>query len=105
MTCNFCRGSGVFYGISQPSGTVCPACGGTGAVGATVSAPAEKTLLDEFAKVYSKVYITEYVNTMHHWPSIDERLHMSEMSYDLAAAMMRERNRRDETGNVKEVEG
>lgn len=62
-----------------------------------------KTLLDEFAIEYSKIYTNDYVSAMHHGPSIDERLHMSEMSYQMAAAMMIKRSKRDEMGNIKEV--
>ena len=100
MTCRLCKGSGVVYG-SPLSGTVCPACGGagiartgTGMACAAVSTPAEKTLLDEFAMAAPCRVFEEGHHGMASFAS---------SAYCYAAAMMAERARRDEIGNIKEA--
>lgn len=92
MTCKLCGGLGVTYGNSL-TGTVCPACGGTGMARTAVSTPAEKTLLDEFAMAAPYRVFEEGHHGMASFAS---------SAYCYAAAMMAERARRDEMGNIKE---
>jgi len=114
MTCKLCRGLGVVYG-NPLTGTVCPACGGTGiartAVGAggtgmaraAVSTPAEKTLLDEFAMAAMSAIVLNNRHNETEVPFCGVVSKISALSYKVAAAMMKERNRRDEMGSVKEA--
>jgi hypothetical protein len=93
--CRLCGGVGVVYGRNTTANRVCPACGGTGTARAAVSAPAEKTLLDEFA-----VAAMQGLVSGHYDGGVRG---IVAQAYDVAAAMMKERNRRDEMGNVKEA--
>ncbi len=113
MTCRLCKGSGIVYG-SPLSGIVCPACGGagiartgTGMACAAVSTPAEKTLLDEFAMAAMAAMIGKAPHGECEYFEEDRLNSPYNMTaggaYCYAAAMMRERNRRDEMGNVKEA--
>ena len=102
MTCKLCRGLGIVYG-NPLTGTVCPVCGGTGMARAAVSTPAEKTLLDEFAMAAMAAIIGKHkpeTVALDEWAT-EYRTAIG--AYDYAAAMMAERNRRDEMGNVKET--
>ena len=104
MTCQLCRGLGIVYGTPL-TGTVCPACGGTGTAPTTASPPAEKTLLDEFAIAAMAAIISK--TEMEVAPSylFKEKIRQTaDGAYCYATAMMRERARRDEMGNVKEAE-
>ena len=102
MRCKLCGGLGIFYGNST-AGTACPVCGGTGMARATVSTPAEKTLLDEFAIAAMAAIIGKHkpeTVALDEWAT-EYRTAIG--AYDYATAMMQERNRRDEMGNMKEV--
>lgn len=105
MTCKLCYGTGVVYG-NPLTGHLCPACGGTGMAGATVSTPAEKTLLDEFATAAMAAIIGKIPAGEREYFEEDELNSPYDRAaggaYSYASAMMRERNRRDEMGNVKE---
>jgi len=92
MTCKLCGGLGVAHG-NPLTGTVYPVCGGTG-VTDNMSTPAEKTLLDEFAMAAPDRVFSEGHHGMAAFAS---------SAYCYATAMMQERNRRDEMGNVKEA--
>ena len=102
MTCKLCRGLGIVY-VNPLTGIVCPACGGTGTAPSEKKKPAEKTLLDEFAMAAMAAIIGK------HKPEtvpLDEWLaehRTAAGAYSYAAAMMKERARRDEMGNVKEA--
>lgn len=101
MTCKLCKGSGIVYG-SLLSGTVCPVCGGTGTTD-NMGTPAEKTLLDEFAIAALNGAMAGPSQTRINGRLCENSKDYALFSYDFAAAMMRERNRRDEMGNVKEA--
>ncbi len=106
MTCKLCRGLGIVYG-NPLTGIVCPACGGTGMARASVSTPAEKTMLDEFAMAAMVAIIRKTPPCTCEYYEEDELNSPCNMAaggaYSYAASMMKERNRRDEMGNVKEV--
>ena len=103
MTCKLCRGLGVVY-VNPLTGTVCPACGGTGMAPAAVSTPAEKTLLDEFAIAAMAAIVSKTEMEITPFYSVKEKIRQTaDGAYCYAAAMMRERARRDEMGNVKEA--
>jgi len=74
---------------------ICPACGGTGMARAAVSTPAEKTLLDEFAMAAIQGLVSGRYD--------GGTCGVAVQAFDVAAAMMKERNRRDEMGSVKEA--
>ena len=100
MTCKLCGG----LGKGALRGMICPACGGTGVTPAdNTGTPAEKTLLDEFAMAAMAAIIGK------HKPEtvpVDEWFtehRTARGAYSYAAAMMAERARRDEMGNVKEA--
>jgi len=93
---------GIVYG-NPLTGTVCPVCGGTG-VTDNMSTPAEKTLLDEFAVAAMAAIISK---SEHSIPTTFEAMEKINQTcggaYSYATAMMRERARRDEMGNIKEA--
>lgn len=98
MTCKLCGG----LGKGALRGMICPACGGTGMASAAVSTPAEKTLLDEFAKAAlcglcsngaAMAALSQDGKTMLSFPP---------MVYKISAAMMQERARRNDDGTLKE---
>ena len=61
-----------------------------------------KTLLDEFAMAAMKIMAVAM--DQGYWtPGDDPNAEIAESSYQMAKAMMNERARRDEMGNVKEV--
>jgi len=102
MTCKLCRGLGVTYGNSL-TGTVYPVCGGTGMTD-NMSTPAEKTLLDEFAVAAMEAIISKSEHSISTTFEAMEKINQTcGGAYSYAAAMMRERARRDEMGNVKEA--
>lgn len=103
MTCKLCGGWGGAYG-NQLTRTVCPACGGTGMARAAVSTPAEKTLLDEFAVAAMAAIISKSEHSISTTFEAMEKINQTcGGAYSYAAAMMAERNSRDEMGNVKEA--
>ena len=100
MTCKLCGG----LGKGALRGMICPACGGTGMARAAVSTPAEKTLLDEFAMAAMAAIIGKIPLGTRDEDEEDPECGMTARgAYSYAAAMMKERNRRDEMGNVKEA--
>jgi len=99
MTCRLCGG----LGKGALRGMICPACGGTGTTD-NMSTPAEKTLLDEFAMAAMAAIISKTEMEVTPFYSVKEKIRQTaDGAYCYAAAMMRERNRRDEMGNVKET--
>ena len=100
MTCKLCGGLGKAL-----RGMICPACGGTGVTPAdNMSTPAEKTLLDEFAMAAMAAIIGKIPLGTRDEDEEDPECGMTARgAYSYAAAMMKERNRRDEMGNVKEA--
>ena len=61
-----------------------------------------KTLLDEFAMAAMGIMATAM--DQGYWtPGDDPNAEIAEASYQMAKSMMKERSRRDEMGNVKEV--
>jgi len=64
-----------------------------------ISKNAPKTLLDEFAMAALVAIIRNNQGTATN-DDIDD---LCALSYDVAAAMMRERARRDDNGNIKEL--
>jgi len=99
MTCRLCGG----LGKGALRGMICPACGGTGTTD-NMSTPAEKTLLDEFAIAAMAAIISKSEHSISTTFEAMEKINQTcGGAYEYAAAMMRERNRRDEMGNVKET--
>jgi hypothetical protein len=69
-----------------------------------MSTPAEKTLLDEFAMAAMVAIVSKTEAEVTPFYSAVEKIRQTAGgAYCYAAAMMRERNRRDEMGNVKEA--
>jgi len=102
MTCKLCGGLGIVYG-NPLTGTVYPVCGGTG-VTDNMSTPAEKTLLDEFAMAAMAAIISKAPYDITPLCEVEGKISgICGGAYEYAAAMMRERARRDEMGNVKEA--
>jgi len=100
MTCKLCGG----LGRGALRGMICPDCGGTGMAPGAVSTPAEKTLLDEFAMAAMAAIISKSEHSISTTFEAMEKINQTcGGAYEYAAAMMRERNRRDEMGNVKET--
>ena len=129
--CPQCRGTGIYVTTGS---NVCPSCKGTGVIdvssdmfqgcrhnfppdhvwstgsgdnviGNPRTNASSKTLLDEFAMAAMTGVIACPVDSGFVWrddPTFGEFIASS--SFDIAAAMMKERARRDEMGSVKEVE-
>ena len=66
--------------------------------------PAEKTLLDEFAVAAMAAIVSKSEHSISTTFEAMEKINQTcGGAYEYATAMMRERARRDETGNVKEA--
>ncbi len=103
MTCRLCRGLGIVYG-NPLTEIVCPACGGTGTAPSEKKKPAEKTLLDEFAVAAMAAIVSKSEHSISTTFEAMEKINQTcGGAYEYATAMMRERARRDEMGNVKEA--
>ena len=98
IKCQCCKGSGV-YDQGQ-----CGYCGGVGYIAIEEKPQPVKTLLDEFAKeAMGKLIEISSGTTMPREELGYVYNFISEQAWGFAAAMMKERARRDEIGNVKEV--
>jgi DnaJ-class molecular chaperone len=101
-TCRLCNGTGIISSVGL-TGCTCPVCGGTGTTTSEKKRPAEKTLLDEFAMAAMAAIVSKTEMEITPFYSVKEKIQQTAGgAYSYAAAMMAERNRRDEMGNVKE---
>lgn len=106
VRCEECKGSGMV----EVSSVMTQGCVHYGIRTGATNDPywklqPSKTLLDEFAMAAMTGVIACPVDSGFVWrddPTFGEFIASS--SFDIAAAMMKERARRDEIGNVKEVE-
>ena len=98
IKCQCCKGSGV-YDQGQ-----CGYCGGVGYIAIEEKPQPTKTLLDEFAMAAMEGLMAMPANVVIDGKKTTSLSGYATASYGMAFYMMKERARRDETGNVKEVE-